>query len=136
MAVGIGAACVAGGTAAATAPSAAKGPAITVKPATSLKDRQVVLVKGVRFRPKDQVYIVECLATAKGQAQCDLNTVTPATISATGRLPATKFKVVTGKVGSGSCGTKSSNLARCDVSVGNASGGDTATLRIKFAPPK
>jgi neocarzinostatin family protein len=136
VAIGTVVVCATGSAVGASAPPAAKGPAITVTPSTGLHNGESVQVKGARFRAKDHVYLVECLVGAAGQNQCDLSTVTPATITTTGKLPTTKFKVVTGKVGSGSCGTKASNLSHCDISVGNASGGDAATARIKFAHPK
>jgi hypothetical protein len=93
-------------------------------------------VSGTGFKAKDTVYITECLATAKGEAQCDIDTATPVTISATGVLKKTKFKIITGTIGSGKCGTKASNLRSCAVSAGNASGKDTATKDIVFALPK
>jgi hypothetical protein len=51
-------------------------------------------------------------------------------------LKKTKFKIVTGTIGSGKCGTKASNLKSCAVSAGNISGKDTATFDIVFALPK
>jgi hypothetical protein len=54
-------------------------------------------------------------------------------------LPKSTFKVSTGKIGSGkgsgACGTKTSNLKDCGVSVGNISGGDSAVFRIAFKAP-
>ena len=93
-------------------------------------------VKGTGFKAnkaKDQVYIVECLFKTKGAAQCDIATTPPVTITATGVLPATKFKVATIKIGSGYCGTKPVNLKNCAVSVDNASGFDSAVVQIIFA---
>jgi hypothetical protein len=73
------------------------------------------------------VFLVECLAAAAGQSQCDIDTATPAAITANGVLPSTKFKVLTGKIGNGTCGTKPSTLKKCVINAGNSSGGDTAT---------
>jgi hypothetical protein len=60
----------------------------------------------------------------------------PVKITAAGVLPKTKFKVATGTIGNGKCGTLASNLRKCAVSVGNASGGDSAVFKIVFAAPK
>jgi hypothetical protein len=99
------------------AASAATSPKLTVAPATGLKNGESV--------------------TAKGSAGCSVVGIpTPITISSKGVFPATKFKVITGKIGTGTCGTKSSNLSSCDLSVGNATGGDSATSPIAFKSKK
>jgi hypothetical protein len=89
-------------------------------------------VSGTGFKKGDSVYVVECLVGAKGGAQCNELGATPATINAKGDMPVTSFKVSTGAIGTGTCGTKASNLKKCDVSVGNAQGTDSATFRIVF----
>ena len=89
-------------------------------------------VWGTGFKPHDQVYVVECLATSKSQTGCDLKTLHPVKITATGVLPAFHFKVVAGKIGTGSCGTKASNLRSCAISVANATKGDSGQVRIAF----
>jgi len=116
--------------------TSATSPKLVAKPAVGLKKGSVVKVSGSGFKPHDQVFLVECLAVASGGSQCAINTATPVTITAKGVLPATKFKVVTGKVGNGTCGTKPSNLKSCVINAGNASGGDTATVKIAFKAPK
>lgn len=124
------------GVLSATSASAAATPKLVVTPSTGITNGKSVFVSGTGFKPKDTVYITECLATAKGEAQCDIETATPVTISATGVLKKTKFKIITGVIGSGRCGTKASNLRSCAVSAGNVSGKDTATKDIVFALPK
>jgi hypothetical protein len=57
------------------------------------------------------------------------------TITASGTLPSTNFNVVTGTIGSGTCGTSSSNLKSCALSAGNAVGGDSASAPISFRAP-
>jgi hypothetical protein len=116
--------------------SAAATPKLVVTPSTGLTNHKTVEVSGTGFKPKDQVYITECQATAKGEAGCDIFVAVPVKISATGVLPKTKFKVVTGTVGNGKCGTTAANLRKCAVSVGNAAGGDSAVFKIVFAAPK
>ncbi len=103
-----------------------------VAPVKGLKNGSRVRVSGTGFKPRDQVYVVECLASSKSQTGCDLKTLHPVKITATGVLPAFNFKVVAGKIGNGLCGTKASNLNKCSISVANASKGDSASVRITF----
>ncbi len=109
-----------------------RGPRVIVRPSTGLRNHEVVRVSGSGFKPHDAVFLVECLATARGQGQCDIATATPATITAKGILRVTRFRVHTGKVGSGACGTSVKNARACAISVGNASGKDTGSARIAF----
>jgi hypothetical protein len=115
---------------------AAATPKLVVTPSTGLTNHKTVTVSGTGFKPKDNVYITECQANAKGEAGCDIFTALPEKISAKGVLAKTKFKVVTGTIGNGKCGTAKANLRKCAVSVGNASGGDSAVFKIVFAAPK
>jgi Neocarzinostatin family len=109
---------------------------LEAKPAVGLKNRQVVKVSGSGFKPHDLVFLVECLRTASGQNQCDTATATLATITSKGVFPSTPFKVVTGKVGGGHCGTNRSNLKDCVIDAGNETGTDTATVTISFKEPQ
>jgi hypothetical protein len=127
---------VAGGALGVAVAGAASSPHLVVTPASGLKNGSTVKVSGTGFTPKDTVYVVQCVWNAKGQSGCNYLEATPITVSAKGTLPATKFKVATGKVGNGTCGTKKANLKNCEVSVGNASGGDSAVVRIQFVLPK
>lgn len=111
---------------------AAKSPKLFVTPSSGLKGGETVTVHGTGFKPKDNVYVVECLATAKGAGQCNTLAAMPVTISAKGILPKTKFQLVAGPIGNGSCGTTKKNLKSCEMSAGNASGGDSATARFTF----
>jgi hypothetical protein len=105
---------------------------LTVRPTTGLVNRQVVKVSGSGFTPGDHVFIVECLKSGHSSAQCALSTLKAVTISSGGKLPTTSFKVLTGKVGTGTCGTKATNKSACSVSVANASKGDSARVPISF----
>lgn len=116
----------------ATSAAAASSPIIKVTPAKSLKSGQKIKVSGSGFTPKDGVYIVECLANAQGQAECDTLGAVPATIDAKGKLLPTVFVVATGKIGSKTCGTTKADANACDISVGNMTGGDSATKAISF----
>ncbi len=119
-----------------TGANAAATPKLVVTPSTGLTNHKTVTVSGTGFKPHDTVYITECQANAKGEAGCDIDTATPVTISAKGVLPKTHYKVVTGTVGNGKCGTAASNLKKCAVSAGNVTGGDSAVFKIAFAAPK
>jgi hypothetical protein len=103
-----------------------------VAPTVNLRNGSSIRISGTGFKPHDQVYIVECLATSKSQAGCDLKTLRPVKISATGVLGAVTIKVITGKIGNGTCGTTAKNLKSCSISVANASKGDSARVRISF----
>jgi hypothetical protein len=117
------------------AASAAGGPKLTVTPSTGLHNGEKVKVSGTGFKAGDSVYIVECQVTAKGESNCNILNTVPATISKTGVLPKSSFKVTTGKVGNAKCGTTAANAKDCAVSVGNISGGDSAVFRIAFKVP-
>lgn len=118
--------------------ASAKGtPRLFISPTGGVKSGQVVKVRGVGFTPHDTVYLTECLATAKNQAGCNITGIPPSvTIGAKGAFGWTKFTVVSGRIGTGTCGTKKVNLKSCAISAGNASGKDTASLRITFLAPK
>jgi hypothetical protein len=111
---------------------AATGPKLKVTPSTNLKNGETVRVSGTGFQKGDTVYVVECLVSAKGGGQCNELGATPATVTSSGTLPITKFKVITGKIGGGTCGTTAANLKKCAISVGDAEGKDTASFPIVF----
>ena len=112
--------------------SATTTPKLVVTPSINLHNGEAVKVTGSGFTPGDSVYVVECLATAKGQAGCNILGAKPRTITASGLLPKTYFKVITGKIGTGKCGTTKANKKSCAMSVGNITGGDSAVARIAF----
>ncbi len=103
-----------------------------VAPSTRLKNGSKVKISGTGFKAGDHVYVVECLANSTSEAGCDLKTLHPVTITGSGVLRSFTFKVLTGKIGNGTCGTKASNLKSCSISVANASKGDSARVRISF----
>ncbi len=116
-----------------TAPPVKIGPRrFHVAPVKNLKNGSKVRVSGTGFKPGDQVYVIECLATSKSEAGCDLKTLHPVKITAKGVLPAFNFKVLTGKIGTGTCGTTAKNLKSCAISVANATKGDSGQVRIAF----
>ncbi len=106
-----------------------------VAPVAGLKNGSKVKVSGTGFKAGDHVYVVECLSTSTSQAGCDLKTLKAVTITGSGVLRAFTYKVLTGKIGNGTCGTKASNLKSCSISVANATKGDSARVRIAFRLP-
>jgi hypothetical protein len=117
--------------------SAAAKPKVVVTPSTNLRNKQKVSIAGSGFKPGDTVFIVECLVKAKGEANCAVNGIpTAVTITKTGLLPRQTFVVAEGKIGNGKCGTTKANLKNCAVSVGNATGGDSAVAPIAFKTPE
>jgi hypothetical protein len=130
------AALLAGGAVVTVGAGATTTPHLVVKPATGLKNGSMVKVSGTGFTPKDTVYVVQCIWKTKGQAGCKITNATPVTITASGVLAVTRFKVTTGKIGNGKCGTRATNLKNCEMSAGNISGGDSAVARIQFVMPK
>lgn len=111
------------------------GPGVEVTPSTGLSNTQSVTLTGLHFTPGDSVFAIECLATATSAAGCDTSTAVPLTVSSQGALPSTYFKVVTGKIGTGSCGTSVANYADCIIEVANASGTDRGVATIDFLAP-
>lgn len=118
--------------------ASAAGPKVVVVPSVNLKNGEVVHISGSGFKPGDTVFIVECLRSSKSEAGCKVPSASlppSATITSAGALPRTAFKVSTGRIGNGICGTAKANLSKCAVSVGNAAGGDSAVGDITFALP-
>jgi Neocarzinostatin family len=113
----------------------AGGPGVSVSPSTGLSNTQSVTVTGSGFTAGDTVYAIECLATATTKAGCDTSTVLPMKVSAGGLLPPSYFKVVTGKIGTGSCGTSVANYADCIIEIANAGGTDRGIATIDFVAP-
>jgi hypothetical protein len=117
--------------------ASAAGPKVVVTPSTNLRNGEEVHISGSGFKPGDTVFLVECLRKAKGENGCKVtNGIPPSeTITSTGLLPRATFKVSTGRIGSGLCGTTKTNVSACAVSVGNAAGGDSAVGNITFKTP-
>jgi hypothetical protein len=113
----------------------ASGPGVAVTPSTNLTNGATVSISGSDFTPADSVYAIECLETATSEAGCDTGTATPITVSSTGALPATSFKVVTGAVGNGTCGTSATNYNGCIIEVANITGTDAGVANIDFVAP-
>ena len=115
-----------------TAPPTKKPRKFHAAPITNLRNGSSVRVSGTGFKANEQLYAIECLWTSKGEAGCDLKTLHPVKTTGGGAIPAFKFKVVTGKIGNGTCGTTRANLKSCDISIATVSKGDSAKIRIAF----
>jgi Neocarzinostatin family len=129
---------LAGGVVLASDVGATTTPRLVVTPVSGLHNGSIVKVSGTGFKAGDTVFIVQCLWKSTGAAGCKIPASLPIskTISSTGKLAITRFKVTTGTIGNGKCGTKATNLKNCEVSVGNAAGGDSAVTRIQFVMPR
>jgi len=81
----------------------APAPAVTVSPATNVKDGSKISVSGTGF-PASQpvVYVVECSGIS-GSTACDLSTLATGSTNASGAFNNIKIKVHTGTVGNGTC---------------------------------
>jgi Neocarzinostatin family len=105
---------------------------LKVKPNSGLKNDQKVAVTGSGLPKSDSLYLAECLKTAKSTAGCDLSTATAVTTTVKGKLAKTSFTVVTGKVGTGKCGTTKKNADNCMIVIGTATGTLYASAPIAF----
>jgi hypothetical protein len=127
---------VAGGVVVASSAYATSTPKLTVTPSINLTNGKVVTVSGTGFVPGDLVFVVECLRTSKDQTGCNISNVAAATITESGTMPPTQFKIKTGKIGNGFCGNKIATIRKCDISVGKVDGTDSAVYPIVFKKPK
>jgi Neocarzinostatin family len=136
-AVAVAAGLLSGGVAVTTLAGATTTPHLVVTPVTGLHNGSIVRVSGTGFKAGDTLYIVQCIWKAQGQPGCKVALpVLSVTVSSTGTFPVKRFKVTTGVIGNGKCGTKATNLKNCEVSAGNITGGDSAVTRIQFIMPR
>jgi Neocarzinostatin family len=117
-------------------PASAAGPKVKASPKSNLTNDQSVMVSGKGFTSGDSVYILECVIgeTSTTGSGCNTGNLVSVTIGPKGTFPKTAFTVKTGPIGTqgASCGTSTTNYKACDISVGNASGGDAGSTPIKF----
>jgi hypothetical protein len=130
---------VGGAGASSLAPRKAPAPSITVTPSTNLHKNQKVEITGKNFPHKTLLVIVECnpRVLKNSSAACAATHLVFVTTGSKGTFPKTSFKVINGKVGNGSCGTKTTNLT-CYIFVSEPSVTSKVDARaaIKFAKPK
>jgi hypothetical protein len=125
---------------AAAAPAGASGVSVKVSPAKGLANGQVVTVSGAGLPAttkgkKNAFFIDECNAAVTGhlsvadEPHCDVSVAKALTVSKKGAFK-TSFKVATGTVGDGACGT--AGHLTCVIGVGDAAGqGGVATITFK-----
>ena len=115
-----------------TAASASGTPTVVATPTTGLTDGASVTVSGSGFNASDSLYVLECLQNSTGAATCNtskfLNTVSA---DASGNVASMTVKVFTGTVGSGTCGTSSTD-ATCWLVITDALGTDKGYTPITF----
>jgi hypothetical protein len=112
-----------------------KAQSITVSPATALTNDASVTVTGSGFTAGDSLYILECPKNTVTIADCDTNDAVTETVGPTGALTPEKFSVLSGWVGSGSCGTSEADLNGCYLTVGTLTNTDQAYSPLVFAAP-
>jgi len=84
----------------------------------------------------DEIVLMECLRTATDLTGCDPATASlPITVAANGKLPATDFTVVTGEIGTGTCGTNSGDAKNCEIAAQDVTEGALfeAFVNVRFA---
>jgi hypothetical protein len=119
-----------------TTSAGASGGGLHAKPAGRLDSGDIVNVYGKNLIAGDEVVLMECLRTATDLTGCNLATTTePVTISSTGKLPATAVTVMTGNVGTGTCGTSKTDARDCEIALQDITGTTTflAYVNITFA---
>ena len=119
-------------------PRRAPAPIITVTPSVGLHRSQKVEITGKNFPHKTALVIVECnphVLRNDSAASASTHLVFVNT-GLKGTFPKTSFRVITGKVGDGSCGTTTKNLT-CYIFVSEPSVTSTVDTHtaIKFAKP-
>lgn len=108
---------------------------ITVSPATGLTNGTTVTVSGSGFTAGDSLYILECPKNTVSLADCDTDDAVTMTVGPTGALTPGKFQVLSGDVGSGTCGTSEADLNGCYLTVGTLTNTDQAYSPLVFAAP-
>jgi Neocarzinostatin family len=132
-----------GGIVGITSVGADTAPVVTVTPSTGLQDGNTVTVSATGFPPNLGLYILECTNVAKPtlndcafSKEVGAGIPNPITTDASGNLPASKFQVSAGAIGSngGTCGTKSSDLT-CIIGISDAAQTAQGQTTITFADP-
>ena len=116
--LGLCAGAAAAGTLALAAPAMAAGPSAAAKPKGNLKTNQVITVTFSGFPASTTVYALQCSKAVKVASDAKFCDVNPSHVK-TGKSNAKgagsfKFTVHTGKIGAGTCATKSTN---CKIAV-------------------
>jgi hypothetical protein len=117
----------------------APAPSITVTPSKDLHKGQKVEITGSNFPHKTELGIVECnpRVLKDNPAACATTHLVSVKTGSKGTFSKTSFRVITGTVGNGSCGTTKKNLT-CYIFVWepNVTSTVDAYAAIQFAKPK
>jgi hypothetical protein len=121
----VGVAALLGAVAANALPAWAAGsgsPALHAGPKAKLSNMSVIRVFGSHFIPGDEIILLECQRTASLIIGCDPVTATPVKVTAEGKILPTSFTVMTGVVGTGTCGTSKTDAKDCSIEAEDPSG--------------
>ena len=125
------------------APAGAAGLVVTVTPHRGLKAGQIVTVSGhgLPKSPKGSPrtwFVTECTASVKGRMNpatdtphCNISNAQALRVSPGGTF-STRYRLTTGIIGDGYCGTD--GYATCVIGVGDAQG-QGSVVRITFKTP-
>jgi hypothetical protein len=120
----------------AAAPSASgkRQPALTIAPATNLKDQQVVHVTGFGFSPNEALQVIECAqkGDSTGPGDCNLTAMTGATSDANGAV-STDLTVVRGPFGANNIVCSAQQPCLVSVTQASLSPTEEADATIQFA---
>jgi hypothetical protein len=124
------------GTLSASAKKAPK-PKMVLSASKDLVNKQVVQVSLSNMTPGDEIYILQCVIgeTSTTGSGCNINGDTgPFKVGTGGTVGPENFTVLTGPIGTqgGTCGTSKKDFKKCDVSAGDAAGGDAVADKIQF----
>jgi hypothetical protein len=109
---------------------------VTVSPATGLTNDTTVSVTGSGFTAGDSLYILECPKNTVTLADCDTNDAVAMTVGPTGTLTPGKFVMLSGVVGTGTCGTSEADLNGCYLTVGTLTNTDQGYSPLVFSAPQ
>jgi hypothetical protein len=112
------------------------GRSVTLTPDTGLVNGTVVAVTGSGFTAGDSLYILECPKNTVSLADCATDDAVAMTVGPTGVLTPAKFTVLSGHVGSGTCGTSEADLNGCYLTVSTTTSTDQGYSPLVFSAPK
>ena len=103
--------------------ASAKTHGLRVSPHSHLGNDEEVVVRGPNLPAGDEVELIQCLRGATSLTSCDPATATPPVqVSAVGTLPPTDFTVMTGTIGTGTCGTSRADYNACEIAAQDITG--------------
>ena len=110
------------------------GPHLTVTPNIDLHGGSAVSVSGAGLPKSTPISLAECLDVATSASGCDTTYAVAATTTATGALAKTTFDVVSGSIGTGTCGTAAYDDNACKIVAVDSLDNPLAATAISFGP--